>query len=175
MQDSRIQSLAPKAVGAVNIEGLCIYGEGVLIGFRNPVTEYGALLIPLINPYELIFEGVKPSFGKSIRLDLVGLGIRSMDYHPGLKQYLIVAGPVGSEESPFKIFTWTGDIEDKAQFLCDLKDMKPESMVVYGSNLNVQILADSGSKLIGGLQCKDLAVDDERKHFDSIRLNLALK
>ncbi|HEY5481214.1 MAG TPA: DUF3616 domain-containing protein, partial [Verrucomicrobiae bacterium] len=46
---------APKDPDALNIEGLSAMAEGqLLIGFRNPVPAGKALLIPLLNPNEVI-------------------------------------------------------------------------------------------------------------------------
>lgn len=47
--------LTPKAADALNIEGLSATPEGhLLIGFRNPIPQGRALLIPLLNPNEVI-------------------------------------------------------------------------------------------------------------------------
>jgi hypothetical protein len=76
-------SRAPKASGGLSIEGLCATPEGsLLIGFRNPVPDQKALLIPLLNPGEVI-EGIPARFGAPIQLDLDGLGIRDIAYWNG--------------------------------------------------------------------------------------------
>ena len=47
--------LAPEAPGGLNIEGLAAMPDGsLLIGFRNPVPNGRALLVPLLNPAELV-------------------------------------------------------------------------------------------------------------------------
>src|SRR5205823_3592182 len=64
---------APKASGGLNIEGLSATSEGhLLIGFRNPIPKGKALLIPLVNPNDVI-AGKRPVFGSAIQLDLGGL------------------------------------------------------------------------------------------------------
>src|SRR5687768_3781786 len=54
---------APKAQGALNIEGMAPTREGhLLIGFRNPIPDGKALLVRLLNPQEIVAGG-KPKLG----------------------------------------------------------------------------------------------------------------
>jgi hypothetical protein len=71
------ETIAPKK-GGINIEGLTATSEGdLLIGFRSPLTENKALLVPLKNSLELVtLTGTKAQFGEPILLDLDGLGVR---------------------------------------------------------------------------------------------------
>src|SRR5207249_2978588 len=86
---SKASSLPPKSPGGLNIEGLCATPEGhLLIGFRNPVPNGRALLVPLENPDEVI-AGKAAKFGEPILLRLDGLGVRDMAYQNG--RYLIIA------------------------------------------------------------------------------------
>ncbi|MCX8108771.1 MAG: DUF3616 domain-containing protein, partial [Verrucomicrobiae bacterium] len=64
--DSRLDRLglsmaatkAPKDAGGLNIEGLAATPDGkLLIGFRNPVPGKLALVVPLLNPTEVIAGG----------------------------------------------------------------------------------------------------------------------
>lgn len=88
------ENLPPKADGGLNIEGLAATPDNtLLIGFRNPIPEGKALLLPLANPKELIKGNeAKAIFGDPIELDLDGLGIRSIEYWQSQNRYLIVAG-----------------------------------------------------------------------------------
>ena len=73
--------LAPEAPGGLNIEGLAAtpYGR-LLVGFRNPLREGRALVVPLDNPAELLAgKSARPVFGRPALLDLGGRGIRSME------------------------------------------------------------------------------------------------
>ncbi len=66
---------APKSEGALNIEGLCAMPEGrLLIGFRNPIPHGRALMVPLLNPDEMI-AGKRARLGDPVELDLGGQGI----------------------------------------------------------------------------------------------------
>lgn len=91
LEDSRLdqfnlkeaETKAPKAEGGLNIEGLTATPEGeLLIGFRNPIPDGKALLLPLKNPSDLVKnpDTAKAIFGEPITLDLGGLGIRSIEY-----------------------------------------------------------------------------------------------
>ena len=67
----------PKIKGALNIEGLADFGDGKLpIGFRNPLPDDMALLVPLENPEELV-NGAPAKLGSPIELFLGGRGVRS--------------------------------------------------------------------------------------------------
>ena len=82
---------APKEPGALNIEGLTSTpGNTLLIGFRNPIPQGKALLVPLLNANEVIL-GRPARFGDAIQLDLGGYGIRSIGHDRD--KYLIIAGP----------------------------------------------------------------------------------
>ncbi len=48
--------LAPKAAGGLSLEGMTARPEGgVWIGFRNPIPNGSALLVPLLNPERVIY------------------------------------------------------------------------------------------------------------------------
>src|SRR5690349_19102937 len=96
---------APKEPDALNIEGLSATPEGhLLIGFRNPAPHGKALLIPLLNPDEVV-EGKPPRFDPAVQFDLDGLGIRDMAYFDGA--YFIIAGPWQSG-GKFLFYRWAG-------------------------------------------------------------------
>lgn len=105
----------------------------LLIGFRNPVPQGKALVIPLNNPRELIEGGTNPavraSFGEAIELDLHGQGIRSIELVG--TEYYIVAGPVDDEGS-FGVYCWSGN-ENASPVRMQvpaLEGLHPESLIV---------------------------------------------
>lgn len=103
--------LAPGVEGGLNIEGLAATPEGkLLIGFRNPIRNGKALIIPLNNPREVL-EGKEPSFGDPIELGLGGLGIRSLEHWPAAKEYVIIAGSF-EDGGRFQAFRWSGQAND---------------------------------------------------------------
>lgn len=107
--------IAPKERGGFNIESLCAAGERLLIGFRNPILEGKALLVPLENPRELVLGKARAVLGEPIFLDLGGLGFRDMVKWLG--GFLIVAGDFRDRfEDPKalgpRLFWWDGKLED---------------------------------------------------------------
>src|SRR5688572_12566541 len=94
--------LAPKAPGGLITEGLAGTPEGhLLIGFRSPVQEGKALIVPLQNPLQVL-AGEAAKFGDPIALDLQGRGIRSIERVGS--RYVIIAGATGDSQEPAKLF-----------------------------------------------------------------------
>lgn len=158
---SDAEKLAPKAPGGLNIEGLAATPDGkLLIGFRNPVPQDGALVVPLENPNELL-EGKAAKFGQPFLLkNLKGNGIRSMERIGS--SYLVVAGPP-AESGSFALYRWSGNPADAATPIesIDFKDLHPEALFAV-SNDAVQILSDDGEVN----DCKDQ--DEAKQSFRSI-------
>lgn len=162
---------APTKKNALNIEGLAATPTGeLLIGFRNPVPDEKALIAVLRNPMAVI-TGAKPEFGPPIRLDLDGVGMRSMEYWPVEDCFLILAGPI-KDEADFRLFRWSGDRNDKPKpSPIDFTGFSPEALVIprEEESEDVLILSDDGEVKVGGKECKDL-VDDLRKGFRMFRV-----
>lgn len=149
-----IAEAAKKKVGAeskggLNIEGLAVAPDGsLLIGFRNPLSDEKALVVPFTNPEDVLERGKKASFGKPILLDLGHRGIRSIDRVGD--RYLIVAGPTASpgrqRGGDFAIYAWSGDADDapKRWVNADLRDLGPEALVAIPSSNRVLLLSDDG-------------------------------
>ncbi|MBJ7900794.1 MAG: DUF3616 domain-containing protein [Cyanobacteria bacterium RI_101] len=172
------ETIAPKEPGGLNIEGLAAAPDGSLwIGFRNPVPQGKALLVPLLNPFALVTaedEKISAQFGAPILLDLDGLGIRSLEYWPGIKGYVIIAGAVdGSDE--FSLYRWSGDSQDPAAKL-DLSlphGFRPESALVYPAlSDRLQLLSDDGAAIrVDGQPCKEIKdSENPEKYFRSLWL-----
>ena len=175
--DSRFESFhfaeaatrAPKTIGALNIEGLSATPEGhLLIGFRNPIPDGKALLIPLVNPDEVI-AGKIPSFEPAIQLDLSGLGIRDIALHEGV--YVIIAG-ASHGGGPFQIYLWKGPgTRPEPQSVKHLADYHPEAIVIYPERelKEFQILSDDGKLRLDGISAREIT-DPSRKSFRSFWL-----
>jgi uncharacterized protein YycO len=140
--------IKPEEEGGLNIESLCANGSSLLIGFRNPVSAQGALVVPLINPREVI-AGKPPMLGQPFRLELGGRGIRDMTNWQG--QFLIVAGDYKDRTAPGaktpKLFRWSGDPnESPVPMKGELGDLNPEAALVYGQagKETLQLLSDDG-------------------------------
>jgi hypothetical protein len=159
----------PKEQEALNIEGLSATPDGhVLLGFRNPTPHGKALLIPLLNPNEVI-EGKPARFDPAILLDLDGLGIRDMAYFNGA--YFIIAGGWHSG-GKFQFYRWAGgDSEPKKFEVKHAGDYTPEAIIIYPEKgfHEIQILSDDGNRAVHGIPAKELG-DSAPKTFRSFWL-----
>ncbi len=157
---------APKAPGGLSIEGLSATPEGhLLIGFRNPIPGGNALLIPLLNPNEVI-EGKPGRFDPAIRLDLSGFGVGDIAYHRGT--YVIIAGS-WHEGGPFRFYRWAGvGARPEPLTVEPLGDYTPEAVVIYPQTglRELQILSDDGNRPIDGVPGKEVK-DPRKKNFRS--------
>lgn len=137
---------APETEGGFNIESLAEGPNGsLLIGLRNPLRQGRALLIPLLNPAELVVPGGGPArFGPAIALDLQGLGVRSLERLPD-GRYLIAAGQPGDGGS-FRLFQWAGKAAQAPEPLrLDLGDLRPEGLFAWPDG-RVTLLSDDGAQ-----------------------------
>ncbi len=125
---SKAQTISPKAIGGLSIEGLAATPEKtLLIGFRNPLIggeikkdrlkKANALLVELLNPFEII-HGVNAQFADPIELNLDGFGIRDITWRKKQK-YLIVAGPYhdnaatdGHPREELRLYQWSKKSND---------------------------------------------------------------
>ena len=90
-------TLAPKEGAALNIESLAADGRKLWIGFRSPKTKNNeTLLVPLLNPTEIIREDGRAQLGDPVTLKLGGFGRsryggverRFPDYRRGFRRSL---------------------------------------------------------------------------------------
>ena len=156
--------LPGKAKDGLNIEGLAATPNGtLLIGFRNPLPQGKALVVPLTNP-GAVLAGEAARFGEPVLLELDGLGIRSLEMVNG--SLLIVAGPSGPGNRkdgpaiPSALYRWNGQFETVPerlrQFGSELGTplFNPEALFVQGDSL--VLLSDDGKLPIAGQRCQDL-------------------
>jgi uncharacterized protein DUF3616 len=161
--------LAPKEPGALNIEGLTATPDGKLwIGFRSPVPNGKALILPIDNPAALYSQG-KVSFGQPIELALDGLGIRSLSWWRG--SYLIAAGSA-SESGPTRLYRWAGGgsaprLAAEAAFA----GANPEAFFTAEGNDEILVLSDDGTRRVHGKPCKKLE-GKKHKSFRGVWLKL---
>lgn len=163
--------LAPKALGGLNLEGMTrrIDGSSVWIGFRNPLPEHKALVVPLLNPLAVI-GGAHAELGEPQLLDLGGRGVRSLSLWRG--QYLIIAGAV-ADETDSRLFRWDGQSAAPQPVPgVDLRGWNPEAFVSRDEQDQVLLLSDDGSLEIEGQPCKKLA-DRAKKQFRGVWVRIA--
>lgn len=159
------ETLAPREPGGINVEGLSATGDGesVLIGFRNPVPQGRALVVPLLNPLALV-EGGPARFGPPRLLDLGGLGIRSLSRWRG--RYLLIGGPIDVGATS-RLFSWSGGDEEPTELALDLTGFNPEAFVSNEEEDRVLLLSDDGERPIDGTPCKRLK-DATQKRFRGV-------
>jgi hypothetical protein len=164
-------TLAPKASGGLNIEGLTAMPDGrsLLIGFRSPRPGGKALLVPLLNPEAMVHQGEPARFGAPVLLDLQGLGVRSLSWWRD--RYLLVGGAVASE-APSRLFTWRGGQEAPVPVeRVDFTGLNPEAFVTPEDSEDILVLSDDGAVLLDGIECKRQK-DPARKRFRGVWLRL---
>lgn len=140
--------LPPEVDDGLNIEGLAAGPDGsLLIAFRNPLraiadaTSETALLLPLLNPAQVIDEGATPLFGAPVALDLVGQGVRDI-LRTSTGDYVVLAGPTGATGA-FAAYRWSGRSGDRPRpVAADLAGLRPEAVAEVDGRFLV--LSDDG-------------------------------
>lgn len=167
-----------------NIEGLTLAPDGTtaFLAFRAPLmppdTRDQALIVPVQN-FDALVTGAAPGslpagsaqFGAPIFLDLGGRAIRSIERNVA-GQYLIVAGPPGSDTgtapNDFRLFHWNGTpqhtpVEIDVDLTKRLVGGSYEGIVDVPSPLGlgteIQLIVDNGDFVFynDGVAAKDLA------------------
>jgi len=143
--------LAPKKKG-LNIEGLAVGpdGKSLWIGLRNPLYSDAsgksrAIVIPLMNPAQVVEKGEKALFDEPILLDLEGRSIRSIDYQDNQRQYWITSGSVGSQMD-FAVFLYRP--ESRNLTLCKVDfpaDFTPEGVFCLPGRQMIYFISDDGT------------------------------
>jgi len=164
------EKLIPKEAGGLNIEGLATTpNQELLIGFRNPIPQGKALLLPLKNPADLLEQkGTQAIFGEPIELDLNGLGIRSIEYWEHRSQYIIVAGAYDGSNQ-FALYQWSGanDAPSLVETTNLPSDFRPEGILFYPNrNDQFQLLSDDGTiERDGNTPCKEIKDKNHSQKF----------
>ena len=160
---------AAEADGGLNIEGLAATPEGsLLIGLRNPLHQGRALLVPLLNPDDLL-TGAPARFGAPVEFDLGQRGIRSIERIGA--SYVIAAGPT-ADAGTFALFRWSGRPGEPAILISgiNLRDLRPEALFAIPGDKRVRLLSDDGGIEIDGVECKRLPA--ARQTFRSLTVTL---
>ncbi|MDP1926194.1 MAG: DUF3616 domain-containing protein, partial [Thiobacillus sp.] len=100
-----------KSSGGFNIEAMEISADGqqLLVGFRSPLLEQRAIIACVENPAAIFERCEPPRVARDlITLDLGGDGIRGLAYLPALDGYLVISGPVASQQVHFQLWFWSG-------------------------------------------------------------------
>jgi len=157
------ESLAPGAMG-LNIEGMSVTadGTGLLLGFRNPLIGKKAPVVLFVNPQAVLSAGARPNLQMLPPVDLLGNGIRSIEYVPAKNGYLLLSGPSDDGEG-FTAWWWSlaensvEPIEEINSFLDDNKDFRAEAIVADDAGAKISIFSDN-----------DDACDDGARRFTGV-------
>jgi multidrug resistance efflux pump len=165
--------LPPKAIGGLNLEALCPGpDESVILGFRNPIPGGKALLLPLLNPAEVV-AGQRAILGEPRLLDLGGYGIRSLDRFQN--RYFILAGSWKGGGKPM-LYVWEGTERPPIPVAVQaLRSLNPEAITVFETAGTpwLHALSDDGTRLVDGIEAKRLA-DSILKTFRGVSFPLPL-
>jgi hypothetical protein len=155
----------PPKEGGLSIEGLASAPDGeLLIGLRSPLFHKKALLLPLLNPADVVTSGAKAEFGVAMMLDLDGKGIRSIDYWPARHSHYILAGPAGSgSAADFCLYRWSGSLATKPEGYDRLDftklgigpDAAAEALLIQEAEETVYVVFDEGNRMVGDVPCKE--------------------
>jgi hypothetical protein len=161
---AKATKLAAEADGGFNIEGLAATPDSsLLIGLRNPIPQGKAIVVPLLNPAELVDGKASARIGTVIRLDLGGRGVRSIERVGS--GYLIAAGPPADDGS-FALFRWSGKAGDApAPVKLDLGTLRPEALFAWPDG-QLTLLSDDGGVMVGKKACKD--ADKAKRSFRAL-------
>ena len=163
---AQASSLMPEADGAFNIEGLAATPQGgVLIGLRNPAPRGMALVVPLLNPAQIV-DGARAVLGEGIELDLGGQAIRSMELVNDT--YIIVAGPP-ADHGRFALYRWSGAPQDAPVEVAhdNFDALRPEAIFAIPGSRKLQILSDNGGKHV-----KQMV--EQEQYFQSVTIDIML-
>lgn len=105
------------------------------------------MLVPLLNPTEIIEKGGRAKLGDPLLLNLDGLGVRDMvAWSDG---FLIIAGDFVDRfqpgAKPSRVFSWKRGTTPK-DIGVDFGDLNPEAIIIMGDGdkARILILSDDG-------------------------------
>lgn len=148
-------SLGEKERTRTNIEGMAFHptNNELLIGLRSPTHREQALILTLMNPYDLIERGKKPLFSEEIiSLDLQGAGIRALTHYDAKGLYLIAgetAGKKGKLRS--RMWIWNGKANHQPVRLKlpkskGVKNIEGLTIVTLEGSAYILFVCDNGDK-----------------------------
>ncbi len=163
---------APKDRGGLNIEGLSADGDGhLLIGFRNPIPQGKALIVPLLNPNDVVMQGARAQLGEPSLVDLGGLGVRDIVRRDG--RFWLIGGSY-DKEPPSRLFVWDGAARQGTPVAAPLlKGLNPEALFSFPGRPadEFEVLSDDGTLKIQGKDCKKLA-DASEQRFRAVTIKV---
>ena len=121
-----------------------------MLGFRDPEFNELALVVSIDNPKDMFEKRVPPHFVSVAFLDIKGGGIRSMNYDPVLKSFILANEVKDDDGTKFsQLWTWSGNPNDapKAIPLPNLRYLSNveaiDSVVINGQH-RLLLMGDEG-------------------------------
>jgi hypothetical protein len=168
--------VGPKA-GGLNLEGVAARADGaLLLGLRSPLLDGHAVLVPLLNPDEVLEGRGRARFAAPIALDLQGNGIRDLTYHRARHCYVILGG-ASRRGNGRALYLWSGKPgEPPLPVDATLpEDFNAEALYVDEQVGCVRVFSDDGTRhvtLRGGKRRLNKDSKDARRSFRSLWLML---
>lgn len=135
-----------------NIEGLAFdpHKNRLMLGFRDPEFNELALVVSIDNPKDMFEKHIPPHFVSVAFLDIKGGGIRSLNYDPVLKSFILANEVKDDDGTKFsQLWTWSGNPNDapKAIPLPNLRYLSNveavDSVVINGQH-RLLLMGDEG-------------------------------
>ena len=116
-----------------NIEGLAWDSAGarLLLGFRTPVVDGQALIVPItLRDAKGAFAVENLQAERALRVPLGGVGIRGLEHDPRTKSILIIAEPSSGKggSGGFSLVDWTPGAPDVRAVTTFDPSMQPEGV-----------------------------------------------
>jgi len=151
-------NLSKEDIDDINIEGIVFnhVKETLFIGLRTPLYQDRALMLTLLNPYDLFSKKQKPKFDpKIISLDLEGGGIRAIAYDKIGDQYFF-AGEARNKKGKLRsrVWGWNSKMNNKPARvewpkMKGLKNIEGIAVVQYGGLPYLLFVCDDGDRKQG--------------------------
>ena len=156
----------PAKENGLDIEGIAVRDQRVVLGLRGPVLRGEAVLLDLdLSPDK---AGMGPSGGwpgvsyRKRFLDLNGLGVRDLCRRK--KDLFILAGPTMPLPAPYRVYALPGFFKAGGgpevltpQYLCDVpaeEGRNPEGLSPYGGEADEFIMVMDGERSENGLRAR---------------------
>jgi hypothetical protein len=111
----------PSKENGLDVEGMAIFGDEVLLGLRGPRLDSYAVVVHVKLDNDLKVRSYNLSC-----LDLGGLAVRDLCRDENM--ILIIAGPVGDAGGPFRIFRWEPEPAPPVQKPGEINIQHPREM-----------------------------------------------
>jgi hypothetical protein len=126
----------PGKDNGLDIEGLAVVGDGLLLGLRGPVLRGWSLVLEVTpepdprRPGKLRLGGPQPGY-RLFFLDLDGLGVR--DLCRAGDDVLVLAGPTMDLDGPVRLYRWRGAGDDRRHTAVRREDLARIGDLPFGS------------------------------------------